>query len=177
MMKILTLAILFFSVSGARAADTPINLTCITEVPSTSFVIWTEGKDLFGRVIYHFGSRFAPAINGIYTPNDLGVLAERASLVEKMQDVTTFRWPLSKCRRHDEFRFECFGTDDVQEGKNGEKLTPFALYTTRSSEDGIGGKWEYLSVTLTFQVDGKGDPSVQMKYPKDGCIPSAQLDI
>jgi hypothetical protein len=153
-------------------AAAPINLTCATNPMTTSFGIRTEGEEVVATVMHSYGSRFAPAINGIFTPNDIEILAARAKLVEKMKDITTFRWPLSKCRRHNDYRFECFGTDDVQDGKDGSKIRPFALYTRRTLEDGIAGKSENLTITLSFNVDGKGDPSIAMEYPIQGCNPT-----
>ncbi len=172
MRTILTLLAISVSAATAHAAEYPeIKLTCVTESPTTSFVIQSQGKELVARVLHHNGARYAPAISGIYTPNDLPTLSRRAKAVEKMKDDMTFRWPLSKCKKHDEFRFECLGTEDVQEGVGGAKIAPFALYTTRVKEEGLAGTYEYLMVTMSFDVDEQRDPSIEMKYPKENCIP------
>jgi hypothetical protein len=167
MKMILALAFLLSSLTAQAAA--PIRLTCVTDPPSTSFGIETNGDTVEGTVVFHYGPLYAPAINGVFTPHDLGILADRSELVKKLKDITTFHWPAKNCKAHDPYRFECFGTDDVQEGRAGEKVRPFALYTTRSEEDGIAGKHTYLKVTLSFDVDGKGDPSVAMDYPIGDC--------
>lgn len=167
---LLTLFALALSVSAQGAEYPDIKLTCVTESPSTSFVIESQGKELIARVIHHYGAKYAPAISGIFTPNDLPTLSRRAKAVEKMKNDMSFRWPLSKCKKHDDFRFECFGTDDVQEGEGGAKFAPFALYTTRVKEEGIAGALEYLQVTMSFDVDQDRDPSIEMRYPVGSCV-------
>lgn len=157
---------------GAFAADepSPILLTCVTEFPTTSFAISTEGDFVVARVIHHNGSGYAPAISGTFTPNDLKLLSERAELVRKMKPDMTFRWPKAKCKKlGSPLVFQCFGTDDVQEGEGGAKFEPFALYSTAKTEDGIAGHYDWISIALTFDVDGAHGASIEMTYPKSSC--------
>lgn len=148
-----------------------ILLTCVTEWPTTSFVVSTEGEEVVARVIHHNGSGYAPAFSGTFTPNDLKLLSERAELVRKMKSDMTFRWPKSKCKKlGTPLVFQCFGTDDVQEGEGGAKIAPFALYSTAKSEDGIAGHFDWISVALTFDVDGAHGASIEMTYPSNGCV-------
>jgi hypothetical protein len=157
--------------AAPKAAEEPIELTCVTEWPTTSFVVWSEGDEVLARVIHHNGSSYAPAIVGTFTPNDLPLLAERAALVKKMKNEMTFHWPRKKCKKLGELVLQCFGTDDVQEGEGGAKFAPFALYSTTRVEDGIAGRQESASVTLTFDVDGARGASIEMIYPKGSCVP------
>lgn len=157
---------------GNRApASGDILLTCVTEWPTTSFVVSTEGEEVVARVIHHNGSGYAPAFSGTFTPNDLKLLAERGELVKKMKNDMTFRWPKSKCKKlGTPLVFQCFGTDDVQEGEGGAKIAPFALYSTSKTEDGIAGHFDWISVAMTFDVDGAHGASIEMTYPKNGCV-------
>jgi hypothetical protein len=176
-MKLLIALSLLFStessaLESARAsADSGVSdyeLTCMTEPPTTTFGIWREGEEMIVRAIHHFGARFAPSFNGIYTPNDIPYLAEQAKLVLKMPAITTFHWPLKNCSLKGEV-LKCFGTDDVQEGEGGAKLKPFGVHTAVSTEETIAGKHEYTTVSLNFDVDGKSGPRLEMKYPKGQC--------
>lgn len=153
---------------SAQAAPFTIDLVCATEPLSTTFGIRVEKDEVIASVIHHNGSGYAPAFSGIFTPNDIPLLAERAALVRKMLPITTFRWPLKNCSRNGDL-LKCFGTDDVEEGEGGAKLRPFALYTTKTTEEGIAGRLEYLSVTVSFDVDGKSGSYVEMKYPRGYC--------
>lgn len=173
LVTILTLFPLF-----AQAAELPsIEMSCVSQFPTTSYLVESRGEELVVRVIHHNGTKYAPAISGIYTPNDLPILAKRAALVEKMADDMTFRWPLKNCKKHEGMRVECFGTDDVQEGKGKAKIAPFAFYTTKTSEEGIAGKWEYLNVTMSFDVNGERDASIDMRYFDGECVPYLRNDI
>lgn len=156
------------SILAPTAGD--IVLTCVTEFPTTSFVVSTEGEEVVARVIHHNGSGYAPAFSGTFTPNDLKILAERGELVRKMKPDMTFRWPLSKCKKlGSPLVFQCFGTEDVQEGEDGAKIAPFALYSTAKTEDGIAGHYDWISVAMTFDVDGAHGASIEMTYPKSSC--------
>lgn len=168
-MKIFFLcALAAFSTTTALAEE--FELACVTETPTTTFVIRTEGELLKARLILHHGPEFAPAINGVFTPRDLPILSDRANLARKLLSDTTFTWPRKNCRFRDDVRFECFGTDESSAGVGGVKIRPFALYTSRIKEETIAGTHNYVSLRMSFDVDGKGDPSVEMKYDSVGCF-------
>lgn len=174
-MKFKALPLILFALYGGSvfaAGAEPINLVCTTESLTTSFVAKTEGDQLLVRVIHHNGSQYAPAINGVYTPHDLPILAEQAKAVLKMKRVMDFHWPMKNCKRHDDLRFECFATDDVEEGEGGAKFSPFAFYSTKLVQDGIAGRYEQLELRLSFRVDGV-DSAVQMPYYLEGCVAGA----
>lgn len=172
------LALLFALLApvSSIAADEPIELTCMTEWPTTSFVVSTEGEEVLARVVHHNGSGYAPAIVGTFTPNDLPILAERAALVRKMKNDMTFRWPRKNCKKLGEMIIQCFNSGDVQEGEGGAKIAPFALYSNARVEDGIAGRQETNSVAMSFDVDGATGASIEMIYSKGGCVPM-KLDI
>jgi hypothetical protein len=132
------------------------------------------GDGLNATVVFHAGPRFAPVINGLYTPYDLPILTERAALAQKLKDLMVFHWPMHSCTFHEGLRFECYDTDDVEAGRNGEQVRPTALYTTRVEEDGIAGKTTTLRVNLSFTVDGQGDPALTMDYPIGDCESKAK---
>lgn len=172
------LLILVLSPFASQAAEPPsIQMSCVTAFPTTSYLVESQGEELVVRVIHHNGSKYAPAISGIFTPSDLPILAKRAALVEKMADDMTFRWPLKNCKKHEGMRFECYGTDDVQEGKEKAKIAPFALYTSKLSHDGPGGKFETVDVTMSFDVNGERDASIEMRYYDGECVPYLRRDI
>ena len=154
-----------------NGADQPFEFSCLTEIPTTTFVVWTEGEEVLARVIHHNGSQYAPAIVGTYTPNDLPTLAKRAAAVRKMKNDTTFRWPKAKCQHLGEMGLYCTGATGTAEGEEGAKLKPWALYTSTVVEEGVAGKLESMNVSVIFDVDQDRDQSVEMKYPKGSCVP------
>ncbi|MGZ3693681.1 MAG: hypothetical protein ACXWQO_05745 [Bdellovibrionota bacterium] len=167
-MKTILCAFLLCLSAVAHAGD--YHLVCYTDPLTSSFDISqkADSDELLGTVIFHYGTEYAPAISGIYTPHDLPLLTERAALVKEMKPTTTFHWPKKKCLIGEQGRMECFGSEDVQDGEDGVKFTPFAIYTTRISEDGIAGKFDYLRVTLSIYA-GQKNAIVEMNYPLSGC--------
>jgi hypothetical protein len=137
-------------------------LLCITEFPTTSFELVKTEKELQVRVIHHNGTRFAPFWNGLIVPNDLPLLQSKASLIEKMDTRWKMSWPLEKCEFHEDLRFECMG-GATAEASNGMKIEPFAIYTTRLTEDSIAGVYRSTIMTVTFDVNGVSQ-TVSMQY-------------
>jgi hypothetical protein len=148
----------------------PFQLGCMTEHPSTTFVIQEKEDFMEALIVHHHGSAFAPVLNGIALYRDLPIIMEQSKAVLKMQREMTFRWPMKKCKIRDDIKFECFGSDDVQEGLDGAKLKPFALYTSKITEDTLVGKWDSVSIRFTFSTDSGESSAVDMKYPMEGCF-------
>lgn len=156
----------------AVAAEKPIALYCFTEPMSTSFMIDTVGKEVQARVMFSYGAAYAPAISGIFTPSDLPTLEKWAGYIKKMKPEMTFHWPRAKCKA-EKSRFECWGSDDVQEGEGGVPFQPFALYSTNIIEDGVAGRQEFIQVTMSV-FTGNDNGTVEMKFPKEGCFSGRQ---
>lgn len=147
----------------------PFDLGCITEHPTTSFLIQEVDDQMVAKVYLHHGPEFAPVFQGIATFRDFPILQDQAKGVLKLKNAMTFRWPMKKCKVTDAIRFQCFGTDDEQDGVDGAKVKPFALYSTRIWEDSIAGKLESVSIRLTFTVDKKESSAIDMNYPANNC--------
>jgi hypothetical protein len=148
----------------------PYQLGCMTEHPSTTFVIQEKEDFMEALIVHHHGSAFAPVLNGIALYRDLPIIMEQSKSVLKMKREMTFRWPMKKCKIRDEIKFECFGSDDVQEGLDGAKLKPFALYTGKITDDTFVGKWDSVSIRFSFSTDTGESSAVDMKYPMEGCF-------
>ena len=121
------------------------------------------------KLYLHHGPEFAPVFQGIATYRDFPILQEQAKGILKLKNAMTFRWPMKKCKIIDSIRFQCFGTEEEQEGIDGAKVKPFALYSTRIWEDSIAGKLESVALRLTFTVDKKESSAIDMKYPAQNC--------
>lgn len=171
-MNRLTALFLFLIPACSYAAG--IELTCVTEFPTTSFIVkQAEDGYVYARMIQHNGTKYMPIFSGIIVPNDLPMLAEKAERLQKLATDMTFRWPAKNCVKHDDFRFECFGTDDSKE-VNGTRIAPFALYTGRVKHDNIAGRYEELRVGMDFSVGERSQTDdVEMSYPSGFCVPEA----
>lgn len=140
----------------------PFDLRCFTDPLTTSFSLKEKGDQMEVQVMHSYGSEYAPGLTGTFTPHDIPLLTERAELVRKLKPIMTFHWPLKKCS-FPEGRVECFGSEDEQEGEGGVKFQPWALYTSKISEDGLAGKLEYTRITLSLYT-GRKETVLKMDF-------------
>jgi len=172
------LTFLLFIFPILTQAASGIELTCITDFPTTSFIVkQADDGFLYARVIQHNSSKYMPIFNGIVTPNDISYLATKAERMQKMADDMTFRWSIKSCKKHDDMRFECFGASDSKE-YNGLKITLFSLHTARIQHDNIAGKYEEYAVSMSFRIgENKQFDNIEMVYPSEACTPKASNKI
>lgn len=155
---------LLFIISNT-ALSAPINMACVTEFPTTSFIAETEGEDLVVKVIHHNGVGYMPLHGGVITPNDLAVLSTKAENLKRLGDFYTLRWKSNKCTLIGTF-LSCYGGEDIQ--INDAKVSPWALYTSAQRSESNLGVFENMEVGLMLDIDGKTE-SFSMKYEKSEC--------
>lgn len=165
MKRLIVATIALLHTPSALAA--PFELYCVTEIPSTSFLIKEHDGKLEARVIHHSGAKYAVMFSGMITPMDLETLKPRAKTTEKLPADATFFWPLENCKFHENMRFECFGTNDVKT-IGGVKLEPFSLDSAIMDHDNIAGKYRELEISFGVRVDG-ADTTVSMQYQIAAC--------
>ncbi len=169
---------LALTVFGSEALARPFELGCITEQPTTTFLIKEDGQEIVAKVFLHNGVQFAPVFQGLATYRDFPILQEQAKGVLKMQNAMTFRWPIKNCKIQDAVRFQCFGSSDEQPGLDGAKIKPFALYSGKVTEESIAGKLEWITIRFSFSVDSGESSAIDMKYPADWCYqPQENLSL
>lgn len=144
-----------------------MDMTCVTEFPTTTFILRDDGKELHTQVIHHNGAKYMPIFDGLATPQDLGILHERANVLTDLPTNLTFTWPLDKCSVQDEMIQSCFGATAIQE-YNGHKVNAWSLSTSWLTEKTPYGKFNSRKVNLNIDVDGKSY-SIPMKYAEDEC--------
>ncbi|NUM88813.1 MAG: hypothetical protein HUU37_06395 [Bdellovibrionales bacterium] len=153
--------------STAHAA-LPLRVSCATDPVTTMFDIAENGEKLEVSVLHMNGIDYAPLDVTVITPRDVeSYLPKKAAALKKMPEMSTFTWPMKNCRVHDGFRFECFGTDDVQ-FHNGVKLAPFAAWSERIIHNNPAGSYIERAIVLSVDVDGES-VHVRMVYPESGC--------
>jgi hypothetical protein len=167
-MKSATLSTLILLLLPTPLYAAPYALRCSTDPATNSVAIEEVGDEIRATVLLEYGAEYAPALAGDHTPHDLPLLAERARLASKLKPVMTFYWPRQKCEFPADGRIECFGTGDAQDGQDGAKFTPFAVYTTNVTEQGLAGKQESTRVTLALYSEGKS-VDLKLEYPAGSC--------
>lgn len=167
MKKLLFSVISCFSLTSL--ASEKMDMTCVTEFPTTSFVIREIGDRVNVQVIHHNGSQYMPIFDGLATPHDLTTLAARAKVLTSLPTHQTFEWPRTKCEIQEEMIQTCMGSTDTQE-LNGHQVSAWSLSSSWSTEKTAYGKFNSRKVNLNITVDGQSY-SIPMKYSEEECTP------
>lgn len=156
--------------STTAFAAEPINLLCVTEIPTTSFVAETKGDVLTIRLIHHNGVKFMPIHNGLITPYDLGTLSDRADVIADLGEDLNFEIPLDKCEAQDNYLFNCFKSMPSKK-INGHDVSIWSVYTSRTVDQSFAGEFKYIQTSIAIDVDGKSY-HLPMKYGENECYPN-----
>lgn len=171
-MKTLLLICTFLSSLTSFASD-KMDMACVTEFPTTSFVVREDGDTVIVEVFHHNGTGYMPIFDGLATPNDIATLASQAQTLASLPTVQRYEWPRTKCDIQDEMIESCFGSTDTQE-MNGRKVKAWAFSSSWVMEKSFAGKFNSRKVVLNIDVDGKSF-SVPMKYAENECSPYLQM--
>ena len=156
--------LIVLSIPFAKAE--PIFATCITEFPTTSYMIKTEKDQVIVRIVMHGGPQFGPFWQGIVVPNDLKILTEYATEFVKLNDVNDITWKTNQCTWSDD-NFYCSGqTEKVKSGS--QIIDPWAVYSSRLYEKNFSGKYEYIQLNFMFSMNGI-NYNIPMKYSSSEC--------
>jgi len=169
-MKLLILIASVFSFSTASAKELPtIKLLCTTDYPTTSFIVRTDKDEVTVRMINHNGMKYTPAIAGVFTPNDLKILTERADLVQRLNADMEFRFVRSSCEKGPGYAFWCLGVKEPQI-VNGAKVESRYVSVVKTTTEGAGYKVVTYAFRLSLSIDGKDVP-IEMPYHEQECAP------
>ncbi|MBV2168160.1 MAG: hypothetical protein KUL82_05575 [Bdellovibrio sp.] len=171
-MKTLLLICTFLFPLASFASD-KMDMACVTEFPTTSFVVREVGDTVVVEVFHHNGTGYMPIFDGLATPNDIATLAARAQTLASLPTVQRYEWPREKCETQDDMIESCFGLTDAQE-MNGHKVKAWAFSSSLVMEKSFAGKFNSRKVVLDIDVDGKSF-SVPMKYAENECSPYLQM--
>lgn len=174
-MKFMTLStlLLSFSTLTALAAPPPesyINMICVSEFPTTSFLIEQTKDELDVRVIHHNGSGYVPFRDALIVPNDLPLIQSHAQLISKLGNEWNFKWPRKSCNADSPMFFQCIG--DAQSFEtNGIRIQPFAISVSDMDYRSIWTNFSQKNVRLSFYAgDDKQTYDVTMNYSPHECV-------
>lgn len=165
-MKQLFFLIISF-VSLVASASQKMDLSCVTEYPSTSFFIREVDNTVIVEVFHHNGTGYMPIFDGLLTPNDVSMVNDQAQLLRKLPTSQRFEWPREKCESQGTMIFSCFGNTEEQI-QNGHKVKGWSFYSSALSETNFVGSYKYYKLNLSLTIDGK-TYSMPMKYGENEC--------
>lgn len=147
--------------------DTPIDMHCENEFPTTSFIATEKDDQLVVDIIHHNGVEYTPFRNALITPSDLPYITKQAETFLKLSPNMTFRWKRSGCKAEGPLFFQCFG-DSEDTIVNGLKISPSYITVTETTEKTISSTYNKRSVTVNFSIDGVSH-SITNNFYEDDC--------
>ncbi|MBY0415327.1 MAG: hypothetical protein K2Q18_14240 [Bdellovibrionales bacterium] len=163
-----TLLILLTFALSSNVFATPVNLACVTEYPTTSFVAFTEENSVIFKFIHHNGVKYMPIWSSVITPNDLSTLNDVASVLTELGDMLVFNMPEKNCSPMEGMLLNCFGAQPAIE-INGHQVSLWAVYSKEMVETSFAGSFSYIGTNLAIDVDGKSY-HIPMKYSDYECF-------
>lgn len=158
--------VLFFMTGSALA--TPVNMACITEFPTTTFIALTEGETINFRLVHHNGTKYMPIWNNVITPHDISVIAEAGKVLSDLGPDISFDMPQDSCEVQDGFLINCFGSSPTVE-MGGHQVRMWAAYTKETQDVSFAGVYSYVTTNITLDVDGKSY-HIPMRYESRECF-------
>lgn len=146
-----------------------INMTCVTEFPSTSFIVRQNDSKVSVRVIHHNGTQYAPIWSGLVTPHDLIAVQEAAHSVAKLGQDFEITWNRKGCNADSEMFFQCVGEAEDFLTSTGELVHPWALSIYDIVENSIYGEFRKKTVSLRFNINQKAH-QITMDYMPSDCF-------
>lgn len=169
-MKNLTTLLLLLLPSFSWAED-KLNLTCVTEIPTTSFFVKDNGESVSVEMFNHNGTSYMPIFDGLATPNDLRLLKQKAKVLSSLGNNLHFNWPRAKCTEQEDLVQQCFGSTEVQK-INGHNVKAWSFNSSLVMEKTAMGKFNSYKLILNLDVDGNSY-YIPMKYSENECTDQA----
>ncbi|MBC7714198.1 MAG: hypothetical protein H7177_12715 [Rhizobacter sp.] len=158
---------LFSLLTSSSLLATPVNMACVTEYPTTSFIAMTDGDTINFRLFHHNGVQFMPIWSNVITPNDLPMLNEVAQVLSDLGTDLNFSMPVDSCEVQDGFLINCFGNQPAID-INGHKVALWSVYTKQDTETSFAGEFSNVWTSMAIDVDGKSY-YLPMKYSEFEC--------
>ncbi len=150
-MKLIYFLLFFPFFLKAQAGE--LDLVCVTEFPTTSFVIKEGPEKLNIRVIHHNGTKYMPIWEGIVVPNDIEQIQMAAETLQKLGNELDFEWNKKNCNK-DEGLLSCTGgAVDFEVG--GLKVHPWALDQYHKTTVMQWGTFQQYNMALNFSIGDK----------------------
>lgn len=108
-MRFMILISIIFSLQAQAVSQegVALNLKCVTQAPTTSYVAKTEGDKIYMSVVHHNGTAYMPIFNGNITPSDLPLLKEHSELLQKLGERIEITFDKANCNSYGSGLYSC----------------------------------------------------------------------
>lgn len=160
-----TLFLFLFAANSIASA--PLNMICMTEHPTTSFVAMTEDEITTIKLIHHNGTEYMPVWSNLITPNDIKVIAEKAAVLTELGASLEFKIPVKSCQVEG-LLINCFSRSETQV-INGRKVSLWSVSTSMENDKSLLGEYNSTWSNLGLDVDGQ-TYWLPMRYFENDCF-------
>lgn len=144
-----------------------LDILCITEYPTTSFISFQEGSRLRVRFVNSNGVGYMPIHSGLVTINDIETLKKRAEVLKNIADVNEFYLNMEDCEVFKDGTFRCRGRTSFP-GVNGEQIKVFSLSSNKQLIAFSDYHYVATDILLGLEID-KETYFITMTYTADEC--------
>lgn len=171
-MFLLSLFVTVFAFGAQVPKEMDIN--CITETPTTSFIGFTNKDKLKVRLVNSFGVKYMPISSSLITFNDLDLIKQRGQALQVLGSDSTFEFDLSRCQVFKDDNFSCLGNDKFKT-ESGEEVEAVQISSSRHSVKFNDMKYEQIQITASFKIRGEYQ-DMMMRYGLDECRINHKID-
>lgn len=144
-----------------------MEIRCITEPLSTSFIAHSDQEKLKVRLINSNGVEYMPISSTLITSHDLESLKRRAEALKNLGSVSEFEFDLSQCTVFSDNNFMCYGKHQFKVG-NGEVIEAASFSSRFHTTKSMGYIYEQTEISASFKIKGE-EYDVMMKYSPEEC--------
>ncbi|MFP5520721.1 MAG: hypothetical protein ACLGGX_12520 [Bdellovibrionia bacterium] len=144
-----------------------LQILCMTEFPTTSFIGFPEGNVVKMRMSNANGVAYMPIASHIVTSADIPYLQKRAELAKEFGSSLDFDIEMSKCEIYSDGTLSCGGGAKMK-GAAGGEIQFVSLGTSKTTTKLMDYVFEEVKVSAYFKVNGQ-DFDVTMKYSNTEC--------
>ncbi|MGE3758695.1 MAG: hypothetical protein AB7H97_13115 [Pseudobdellovibrionaceae bacterium] len=141
------------TVDSGKEEGVAVNLKCVTEMPTTSYLASTEGEKVKVTMIHHNGTKYMPIYSGNLTPSDIPEMQKRSEILQKLGERVEIVFEKKNCNRYGAGLYSC-GMGQI-ESKSGIKVESVGLLTRVSTDRLYDIVFEKNTVSLTVYIDGR----------------------
>ncbi len=143
-----------------------LKINCVTDIPSTSFVAWTDAGYVHLNIVNSFGVKYMPIYAGLPTSEDLPTLQHYSDVLKDLGDLSQFKFKLKDCMIYNDGTFRCENGDSFK-GKQ-HTFTLGSLASVLSSHTINDTHYDRVRVMADFTVEDK-TYTVTMEYSPSEC--------
>lgn len=152
-----------FSYAGSK-----MELACVSEFPTTSFIMTDMGASVTLEVFHHNGVKYAPIFDGVITSNDLPLISSQGKASNSLGTYQTFEWKKEQCQKTGDLLIYCTGAT-TEQMIEGQKVNAWSFYTSAQVDTSALGVFKHNRVSLSLQVNGE-NVTVPMRYYDGECV-------